>query len=263
MLVLLALLAAADRPLVITAVPFDNPEEQRAVFGLLSQHLARRLDREVRFESSSSYDDVIDSLAKGKADVAFLGAAAYLQARRTGQARAILKTVRHKKTEYFGVFVVKRGSPLKTLEQLKGKKVAFVDPNSTGGFHFPRQLLRARGMDPDKDVVPVFAGGHHKVVKMVAAGEVEAGACFEGAEAVLPDPDSVVAIARTEPVPNDPVVVRPGLGPDVIKRLRSALMELTTLPEARNFFTFSEIDGFVPAVDGDYDAVAQQIQKGG
>ena len=87
--------------------------------------------------------------------------------------------------------------------------------------------------------------------------------CFEGADQTLADPDAVVAIARTAPVPGDPVVVRPGLGVDTVKALRSALIDLSTVPEARSFFTFAEIDGFVPAVDGDYDAVAKTIRAGG
>ena len=63
-----------------------------------------------------------------------------------------------------------------------------------------------------------------------------------------------------EPIPGDPVVVRPGLGRDLIKELRMALIELSVLPEAKTFFTFAEIDGFVPAVDSDYDAVAELIR---
>src|SRR5687768_15585873 len=122
MLTVLALsLLTADRPLVISTLPFDNAQEQRAVFGLLSQHLSRRLDRPVRFEASASYDEVIDNVGKGKVDVAFIGAAAYVEARRTGSVRAILKAVRHKKTEYFGVIMVKRGSAIKDLSHLAGK----------------------------------------------------------------------------------------------------------------------------------------------
>jgi phosphonate transport system substrate-binding protein len=252
---------AAPQPLVITTLPFDNPGQQKAVFGLLSKRLSEALNRPVRFEVGKSYDDTINKLASGKSDVAFLGAAAYVKARRKGQVRAILRAIRHQHSTYYGIIIVKRGSSIKTLEDLKGKKVAFVDKSSSAGYLYPRLLLASAGLDPAQDIDSVFAGGHHKVVAQVAAGKVDAGACFEGAQDTLEDPEGVVPIARTEPVPGDPVVVRPGLGADLIKKLRSALIEMSTVPKAKPFFTFSEIDGFVPAVDADYDRVAELLRN--
>jgi phosphonate transport system substrate-binding protein len=241
-------------------VPFDDAAQQEAVFGLLSKQLTRALGREVVFQTAGSYDEVIAKLGKGQIDVAFIGAAAYIQARRGGDVRAILRAVRHRASTYRGTVVVRADSPLKKLSDLKGKKFAFVDKSSGAGYFFPRLLLRQAGLDPDKDVVPVYAGGHHKVVQMVAAGQVDAGACFEGAEAMLEDPRAITPIARTEAIPGDPVVVRPGLGPDVVSKLRTALIELASVQDAATFFTFAEIDGFVPAVDRDYDRVAELVR---
>ncbi len=251
---------AAPPPLVITTLPFDNPRQQQAVFSLLSRRLGAALHREVRFEAGRSYDDTIDKLAGGRSDVGFLGAAAYVKARRKGQVRAVLRAIRHRHSTYYGVIVVKRGSAIKTLADLAGRKIAFVDESSGAGYLFPRLLLESAGLELGRDLEVVFAGGHHKVVAQVANGSADAGACFEGAQDTLPDPEAVVPIARTEPVPGDPVVVRPGLGPELVNRLRSALIEMSTVPEARPFFTFSEIDGFVPAVDADYDRVAELLR---
>ncbi len=248
-------------PITITTLPFDNAEEQRAIFALLGNELSKGLGRPVNFVASKTYDDAIQMLATGKADVAILGAAAYVKARRQGHVRAILRTVRHKRTTYFGQVVVKKGSPIKTIADLKGKKVAFVDRSSTGGYLYPRMLFVAAGLNPETDIEPVFAGGHHLVAQMVAKGEVAAGACFEGAEDTLSDPTAITAIARTEPVPGDPVVVRPGLGSELIKNLRSAMIELATVPGAQAYFKFSEVDGYVPAVDGDYDRVDELMRQ--
>jgi phosphonate transport system substrate-binding protein len=253
--------AMAERPLVISTLPFDDPAQQAAVFGMLSKHLATALGQPVTFAAGKSYDSVIDRLARGEVDIAFVGAAAYVQARKGGAVRAVLRTIRHHAAGYRGVIVVPRGSAVTTLDGLRGKRVAFVDKSSTGGYFYPLKLLRDAGLDPDKDLVVSFAGGHHKVVQLVAKGEVDAGACFEGAEGVLADPASVKPIARTELVPGDPVVVRPGLGAELVGRLRSALVELPSVPEAQSFLTFAEIDGFVPALDRDYDGVAELMRQ--
>ena len=248
-------------PLTFTTLPFDRAEEQRAVFGILSKQLGEELGRPVLFVASESYDDAIDKLSSGKADVALLGAVAFVKARRRGYARAILRTIRHHKATYSGIIVVKRGSPIKSIADLKGKRFAFVDQDSTSGYLYQRMLLVAAGFDLERDLEVSFAGGHHLVVQKVAAGEVDAGACFDGAQDTLSDPGAVIPIARTEPVPGDPVVVRPGLGGELIKKLRSAMIDLATVPEAKSFFTYSEIDGFVPAVDGDYDRVDELVRQ--
>lgn len=262
--VLLAVPASAgQKPLVISTMPFDDPAAQTAVFNLLSRHLADSLSRPVEFEAGNSYDEVIARLKSGKVDVAFVGAASYIKARRSGDVRAILRAIRHRNSSYHGIVVVKQGSPIKGLADLKGKRFAFVDKSSTAGYFFARRLLERAGLDPDRDLQPIFAGGHHKVVQMVADGEADAGACFEGAQQTLRDPQAVLPIARTEPILGDPVVVRPGLGSELINRLRSALIEIAVVPEAKNFFVFSEIDGFVPAFDSDYDRVAELIREAG
>ncbi len=266
----LALLGAPDsaalagpKPLVISTMPFDDPAAQAAVFNLLSKHLAQALGRPVEFEAGRSYSEVIARLKSGKIDIAFVGAASYIEARRSGNVRAILRTIRHRNSSYHGIVVVKQGSPIKELTDLKGKRFAFVDRSSTAGYFYPRRLLARAGLDPNQDVVPLFAGGHHKVVQMVAEGKADAGACYEGAQETLQNPQEVVPIARTEPILGDPVVVRPGLGRELISQLRSALIELALVPEARNFFVFSEIDGFVPASDREYDRLAKQIHEAG
>jgi phosphonate transport system substrate-binding protein len=259
--VALAAAPAGARPLTISSLPFDDPAQQTAVFGLLSKHLSTVLGEQVDFVASRSYEEVIARLQAGDLDVAFVGAAAYVQARKGGDVRAVLRAVRHHANGYRGVVIVPRASKLAGLADLKGKRVAFVDKFSTGGYFYPLSLLRQVGLDPGRDITAVFAGGHYKVAQMVARGEVDAGACYEGAEGVLSDPSSVRPIARTEVVPGDPVVVRPGLGTEKIQRLRSALIELPSLPEAQSFLTFAEIDGFVPALDRDYDGVAELMRK--
>ncbi len=261
LLVFLAASVVEARPLTISTLPFDDPAQQEAVFGMLTKHLSRVLGEPVVFAAARSYDDVIAGLQKGEIDVAFVGAVSYVHARKGGGVRAVLRTLRHHSAGYHGVIVVPAGSKAKGLEALRGKRVAFVDKSSAGGYFYPLRLLRQAGLEPVRDFTVVFAGGHHKVVQLVAKGEVDAGACYEGAETVLAEPTAVRPIARTEQVPGDPVVVRPGLGPELVAKLRSALIELPSLPEAQSFLSFAEIDGFVPAVDRDYDEVAGLMRE--
>ncbi len=254
--------AAMARPLTLSTLPFDDPAQQEAVFGILTGKLQAALGQPVSFVASHSYDEVTARLLKGEIDVAFVGAGAYLAARKSGEVRAILRAIRHRTSTYRGVLLVKSDSDISSVAELRGKRVAFVDRTSTAGFLFARLLFKDAGIDVERDLEPVFAGSHHRVVELVAKGDVAAGACFEGAEDALPEPRSVRPIARTAAILGDPVVVRAGLGPELVRRLRSALIELATDPEARPFFAFAEIDTFVPALDRDYDKVAAALSAG-
>ncbi|MBI5508332.1 MAG: phosphate/phosphite/phosphonate ABC transporter substrate-binding protein [Deltaproteobacteria bacterium] len=255
------LAVGAPFPLTLTTLPFDNPQEESAVFSLLGRYLADALGRPVEFVAAKSYDEATRMLSSGKADVALFGAVAYVKARRQGQVRAILRSIRNHRPTYDGVVIVKRGSGIESLADLKGHSFAWVDPFSGAGYLYPRILLKGAGIVPDRDLKATFVGSHKQVVQKVASGEVDAGACFAGAEEMLTDPSAVVAIGRTEPVPGEPVVVRPGLGSELVKKLRSALMEMATVEAAAPFFRFAEIDGFVPAVDADYDRVDELLRQ--
>ena len=249
--------ATPERPLVISTLPFDSAGDQEAIFGALSSPLEQALGRAVRFEPGASYQEVVTRLNNGAVDVAFVGALAYLQARKHG-AHAILKSIRKGASSYHGVLLVSAESPLKSVKDLKGKTVAFVDKTSTSGYLYPRMLLKKSGLDPDKDVTALFAGTHRQALDMVLSGKAAAGACFDGAQEALPEPGKVRVLGRTADIPSDPVVVGASVGAAQSKALRKALIDLAQNNAAAAFFAAADIDGFVPAADRDYDSLAEQ-----
>lgn len=245
--------------LTLTSLPFDGVSQQEAVYTYLVPILETGLGIRVSFVASISYTDVVRQLASGEVDVAFMGAAAYIQARRIGSARAILRTVRDHRPYYYGVILTRQGSLVNNVADLRGKRIAFVDRNSTSGYFYPRVLLKQAGIDPEEDIFPIFAGSHRTVVRLVTSGRVDAGACFDGAVKLMDGAEQLVEVARTKQVPGDPVVVRPGLGVEFVAALRELLMGLAEVPEAKTFLEMSGITGFIWSLDKDYDEVAELI----
>jgi phosphonate transport system substrate-binding protein len=248
--------APAAAALVLSTMPFDNSSDQSAIFSVLREQLEKKLGQPVRFEAGTSYHGVIDGIQRGTIDVALVGALSYVQARMTVPVRVLLRTVRRGTKSYRGVVVVPKESPAQGLGDLRGKRFAFVDKTSTSGYLYPRMLLKEAGLDAEADITPLFAGSHREVVEWVAGGKADAGACFQGAPEMLERPEALRVVARTGDIVGDPVVVKPGLAPELAKRLRSALIDLASTPAAAPFFSAAEIDTFVPATDHDYDALA-------
>ncbi len=254
---------AAAQTLTISTLPFDEPANQQAVFRVLSNALSVRMGRAIKFVVMPTYASVINGLRHGDIDVALVGVAAYIRARRGGEVRAILRAVRNNRETYRGVILVARDASFESLTDLRKKRVAFVARDSSAGYVFPLMTFKKVGMHQGKDFISVLAGGHHHAIRLLAAGKVDAAAVFEGASEMLDTPSAVRVLARTDAIPGDPVVVRTGLGTIVINKLRSSLIELGVGEHnpARPFFAGLGVDGFVPVVDSDYDAAEILLAK--
>src|SRR5690606_1868054 len=124
----------------------------------------------------------------------------------------MFKSVRHGSDTYRAQIFVHADSGINDVQQLKGKKFAFVDPASTSGYLFAAHALKKAGIDPEKDIQPVMAGSHDGAVLSVYNKQTDAGASFEDARTLLQKdyPDvmaKVKVIAYRDPIPN---ATRPG-----------------------------------------------------
>ncbi|HJT93308.1 MAG TPA: PhnD/SsuA/transferrin family substrate-binding protein, partial [Mycobacterium sp.] len=71
--------------------------------------------------------------------------------------------------------IVQAGSSITDLAGYRGKKICFVDPSSTSGYLYPTAGLLEAGINPTKDIEPIFAGGHDASVLAVKSGQCDAG----------------------------------------------------------------------------------------
>ncbi len=120
-----------------------------------------------------------------------MGALPYVLARDQIGAEVILGEVYRGRSVYTGRIFVRKDSGIATLEQLRGKTIAFADPLSESGYLYPLDLFVAAGLlersaDPATFFGTVyFAGGYQQAVQAVANGFVDAAAASEFAELLL------------------------------------------------------------------------------
>jgi ABC transporter, phosphonate, periplasmic substrate-binding protein len=134
--------------------------------------------------------------------------------------------------------------------------------------HLSMVLLVKEGLVQDRDPKTffkesIFAGGHDAALLSVLNGSVDAAAAFDEApERILKDPHKAARfrhIAETSRIPNDGAALRRGLGPELKAHLTSSLLALNT-PEGIDLLRrLYNIDGLVPAQDGDYDPVREAV----
>jgi phosphonate transport system substrate-binding protein len=267
-------LGTKQRPIKMAFVPYVNAAELTRTGGRLGEMLAQATGLPFDVDVGSSYRAVIEAMGAGKVDIGWLSPFSYVMAHSRYGVEVILITSQEGATTYRGGILTRAGSPIHRVEDLKGKHFAFVDSLSTSGTIYPKLLMLAHGVDPEKELVkPYFAGGHDKVVLDVYAGRAEAGAIYAGAGDTASDArDKVVGtapdvkrktriVAYTDPIPNDNVCVRGDLPPALRDKLRQALVDLTRTPEGQRALNdFAGIDGLHPTTDATYDSVRKAVQ---
>ena len=130
---------------------------------------------------------------------------------------------------------MRKESGIKTLEELRGKTMAFVDPASSSGYIYPMVLLIQRGLVKNRDPKTffrevTFAGSHDASMQALLNGHVDAIASFDMArEQYLKDPaqrERVVFVAETAPIPEAGIAAREKLDPAVFAKVRDALLKI-------------------------------------
>jgi phosphonate transport system substrate-binding protein len=238
--------------------------------------LETQLGMEVQPFVATDYTGVVEALRGNKLDIAFLTPASYVLAKNEANVRVVLKSERKGSPYYYAAIITRADSGIKTLEDLRGKTFAFGDPVSTSANVFPRKMFHERGIDPVRDFKQIlYSGGHDATVLAVLNRKVDAGATYANSPdnndtawmRYLKNPEDVKkirAIAFSEPIPADNLVINGNLDERTAKKIEEIFIELSRDPKGKQMLRdLYQIDGFVPAADKDYDSVRRAFTIAG
>jgi phosphonate transport system substrate-binding protein len=265
----LPLVVAAERPLHLVLTPSQKPTNLTAAGEEFAAVLARLIGVPVRVTVASDYAGVIEALRNRTADLAFVHPAGYVLASREARARIVARNLWHGKSSFTSRFFVRKDSGIQTLEDLRGKTIAFVDPASSSGYVYPMVLLIERGLVKNRDPKTffrevLFAGSHDAGMLALLNAHVDALASFDQApEQYVADPAErarITWIAETPAIPEAGIAVRDGLDPPLVEKIRVALLQIRAPRYADLLKRLYEIDGFAPADDRDYDPVRAAVE---
>jgi len=261
--------AAGPRELRMAFIPQENPDklirDVRPVAEALGSHLGMKVVPIVALD----YAAVVEALRGNRADIAFMGPLQYVLAHRQSGAVAILGEKYAGKPTYRARVFVRRDRGIRSLADLRGKRIAFVDPISSSGFMYPLAMFREAGLitgdqRPETFFRRIyFAGGDEQAIRAVHNGFADAAGVTEHALLLLrpEERDSLVPIADSKPIPSHCVVVRSGLDPGVVERVKRFLLSLEGGPNRAYLRALNNVDGYVLArheTYADVEAMARQ-----
>lgn len=163
--------------LVFAKVPDENASGTTDRWTPLTNYLSKELGTKVTLRIANDYAAVVEGQRAGNIHIAMHGPASYARAYITGaKIEPFAIEVSGDGTKgYYSVLYVKADTPYKTIQELKGKNLCLVDPNSMSGNNVPRFSMDKMNIDPESFFAKiVYSGSHENAVIGVTQGICDA-----------------------------------------------------------------------------------------
>ncbi len=253
----------------------ENEADRLKRLSCLETKMKDQFGVKVEFYPATDYAGVMQGLLAGQLEMAGLGpvgyAGIYLQDPEAVEPFVVSSNV-DGTLGYYSVIVTRADSGITDLEGLKGKSLAWADPNSSSGYLYPKAGLELAGIKIDEYFGSTgFSGGHEQGVIAVLDKQYDAAATWasmlgERAEGYtrgnlrrMVDKgalkmEDINIVWQSGIIPNGPTVIRKSLPAD----MKTAMFELystlhTADPECYAAVVGGEGAGYVPVPANFYD----------
>jgi phosphonate transport system substrate-binding protein len=246
--------------------PTQDRLEQERIIAPLDAHLEKVLGQPVEFLIAKDYQDSVDMLFDGRANAAYIGAASYFEALERGaKVRPLVAPIDRYTARpwYRSCILVPANSPIKSLEDLKGKRVGFVSRSSTSGYLKPLAALRKLNIEPDRDFAQVIFGGTHDRTEALLGKQADAIATNLATYTRWKQQGKLTAQAtrmlwQSDPSPHSPVLISENLPPELVEKLTEAFL---TTPEGIQDLMGAETAGYTLVEEEDYESIQELRQQ--
>ena len=265
-----------DKKLVIAYAPNESTDESADAREGLAADLSAELGVEVEEIQASDYNAIVEALRTGQADMAYIGALAIALASERAEAVPIaMKAPNGDKEQavYRSLLITSStNADINSIADIKGKTIAFVDPESTSGNLFPSyEIIKAF---PEANLTSddlhtngkffeaaSYSGKHQAGLQAVIRGDVDIVPIsdqimkseFENGNANEAD---VKVIHESEPIPAEAFVVSKNMDQELKDQLQQFLInydnaeyfeKVIKVPEAR--FVETSLEDYQIVID--------------
>jgi phosphonate transport system substrate-binding protein len=276
-LVTLPVLATAARAdwkaeypeLTFAVIPDENATGTEKRYEPFIQYLTKQLAVPVKLRIANDYAAVIEGQIAGNIHIALYGPSAFARALMNGaKIDAFAMQVNKDGTKgYYSVLYVKADSPYQKIEDLKGKNLGLVDPNSTSGNNVPRFEMNKIGIKPEEFFSNVvYAGSHENAVIALQQGQVDAAFNWWNDEnesmlrrmerKSMANYDDFRIIFKSNQIVNSPFAMLTTLPAELQTSVKDAFFSIEKNdPEAFKVMTDGEQQLWAPVSNADYQVI--------
>ena len=252
----------AQAPLILAVHPFLPNAEIQQRFAPLADYLGKQLGRQVLVRVGRDYEQHIEAVGLNSVDIAFMGPASYVKMVVRHGPKPLLARLEIKgKPIFSGHIVTSVNSALHNLTDLRGKRFAFVDPDSTMGTVVPRYVMQQAGVGLKQLGAYQHLGGHEDVALGVLTGDFDAGAVKSEVYDELAS-HGLRVLVKLPDISEHLFVTRADLPANQVVFLRQALLQLKNAPNGPAILRAinKDMTAMVPVVDADYHSL-RKLQR--
>lgn len=217
--------AQAAEKMRFAVTDVEGLEKLQVEWGPFKEALTKATGLEWEFFPVNNRTAAAEALKFKKVDFVLTGPAEYVVMNKRTNAYPVAGFGR---PDYFCAIVVMADSGITSVQQLKGKKVAFKDVGSTSGHLCPMQLLADYGIDPRNDIQYVHTSRNlmHEALKrgdVAALGENYRSWVAKARDKDTLPPGAFRVIARSGDLPNDVLMVGAHVDNAVVAKVKAAI----------------------------------------
>jgi phosphonate transport system substrate-binding protein len=269
--------------LTFAVVPAENASGVTERWAPFISYLSKELGVKVNLRIANDYAAVIEGQRTGTIHIASYGSASFARARMTGVNTEAFANDRNidGSTGYYSMFFVLAKSPYKTIDDLKGKNLGLVDPNSTSGNNVPRFELNKMQISDAESYFGkvVFTGSHENALLALSQGTVDVAAnqwtaendstlaqmltkgMLKNADGSAMKKEDFRIVHKSAPILNGPYAVLTDMPADLKAAIEKAFFEVRAKDKAAfDRLSDGQKKDFHPATTKDWDGMIELIK---
>jgi len=259
----------AKKEFIIGIVPEHNIFRQKERYEPLALYLSKKLGLRVELRIMAGYRNVLESIATGELDAAFLGSfTAAAAIRRTGAQPLARPQYPDGTSTYHGLLFTRKDSSIRSVQDMRGRTFAFVDRATTAGWLLPLHYFREHGIaDPEAWLGEVYyTGTHEDAIMDVLNGKADIGAAKNTVFAALAEADERITneleiFATSPPVPENGLLACRDVEETLRMKLREVLLAMHLNREGRSALDTLGVTEFIETTEKDYDPVFNYAEE--
>lgn len=259
--------AAHARDIVMGLIPAENNEEMVQKFEPMRAHLEKKLGQKVKLFTATDYAGVIEAMKKKRVDIAWFGPLSYYLAEQEAGAEAFAVGIREGSNShtYKSLIVTPCDSGIKSIKDLKGKSVAFVDPASTSGGLMPTYMVKNEtGMMPEQYFGKFTYSGSHDAAELAVKNKTIDAAADNDiqyekmlAKGIITKQGNCI-VKESDPLPGSPLVYRSDLPTDLKKKIQDTILNAHKEIKVTGYGNLSH---YVAVSPKDYQMIRDMVKE--
>lgn len=242
-----------------------SPKETLSVYNEIVDYIGKKLGKKTIIVQRATYEQMNELVENKHVLAAFICSGPYVEGHEKFGMELLAAPRMYNDTVYYSYFIVNKDSPIKSFEELRGKKFAFTDPRSNSGKLVPTYVLGTMNETPDTFFKEyIFTGSHDNSIEAVSLKIVDGAAVDHLIWEYLNKnhPEITVntkIIEKHGPYGMTPFVTSPDTDPELKEKLRYILLNMDKDEEGKKILSEIEVEKFVAVNDSMYESVRKMV----